>query len=216
MKFLSSLVLIFCSSILFFCSSPLLDAKIIEIPRSGDYAKIEVTNSMNAVKILTNKVAATKSSKKKIANQIENNPGAYNPAVLLSLCLYYMEVNEIEKSAFWCRAAIFRTAVDVRIHNDPSLKDIIPIFLDAYNQSLKKHIIPAKKEKEYVEALAKATKKIIQWDIETPRGYDDRWVCLHSVKAFMGGSIEEISIEQKEKIIEEERKHFIEANKDYL
>lgn len=180
----------------------------------GDYSTIIVEPSKSAMEIFG--TSKSVEEKKKVTLEIEKNPGEYNPSALLALSLYYLENNEIEKAAFWMRAAMFRTTVDIKLYEHPSLHNIISIFYGSINAQAKKYINTKEKAETYKNALISATKEIIAWDQNTPRSYDARWVCLHGTGALLNDSIPEFTPEQKEQIIKKERKLFEDANQSYL
>ena len=174
-----------------------------EIRPMGDYATINVRKDMEIMELLSND-KVSKKEKLVVVQEIEENAGDFNPAVLASLSCYYLSNKDLKKGAFWARAALFRTIVDVKIHYDPSIEGISRMFYRGIAETGNKVIKTKAEQAKFISELKFAGAKIIDWDKRTPRNYDDRWVCLHSTKAFIETEIKNVSQEEKQKIIDKE------------
>ena len=188
-------------------------ADTVFVKPQGDYAKIDVDVSNSVTEILMDE---TKNShvKEKAALQIQKDPGSFTPMALLALGCYNISGNNLSKGAFWCRAAIFRATVDLKIYPDPSLTDVIPVMFSTMKTCAQKHINTPEKFAIWEKELRNVSKVLVTWDKKTPRHYDDRWACLHSARAFYDTHIQSVSRKEKDKIIAEEYRLFDIATKD--
>lgn len=185
---------------------PLL-AEVITIKPQGEYATINVKLSYDAVEILMSSFSLD-TVKREIASEIEKKPGSYNPGALIALGNYYLTIGIFDKAAFWHRAGMLRTTIDLRIYNDPSLQDVIPILFHGINSENKIYLNKPNKVEAYKKGLVSAGKMLLDWDLETPRDYDDRWICLHSTQAILGGPLKKPTTEEKLAAIKEEHRLF--------
>lgn len=181
----------------------------------GEYAKIDVKDSFEASQILLGDKSSLK-EKKKWASKIEKTPGSYNPGALFALGLFYMAENDFKKAALYSRVAVFRAVIDVKFSQDASLEDVPTILFSRVHAALNQYVNTPEKKEAWKEALLEATKQTVNWDKSTPRNYDDRWVCLHSIGAFTEKSLKKMDPQEKQKIIEEERYLFLKENEKYF
>jgi len=189
--------------------------KTIFIEPSGDYAQID-TSDITLMKVLQQPSNSMK-ERQKIANQINQNPGSYSPCVLLAAAPYFLLSKDFEKAATLVIGAIYRAAIDVRIANDKTLGDVTAIMRMHAAEFCQELIKTETDKKNWENALTLAIQNFEKWDRKTPRNYDDRWVRLHSLNAFIDPCFETISEKEKQQIIErfyEELNH-VECESDY-
>lgn len=203
-KLLSSILLL----------SSYLHAEKVIVPPQGEYATIDTKESNRLLDTLLDSESSAK-LKFSIANQIDKDPGNYIPIVLMAAGIYYLQ-HDLDKAALYCRAASFRTIVDIEWAQDSSLQDVPGIIHHNIQKAVAKHITTPQQKEAWLKSLQKATRELIAWDKKTPRNYDRRWVCLHSTGAFIGRPIASLSEEKKKEILEKEYAAFIKANQETL
>lgn len=176
-KILSTFLIIFT---LCCVNSYVIAEEIIVKPR-GEFATIDVDKSWDVLMILKGE---TKGNKKKTVENMIKNPGDYNPAALLWLGLYLLENKDYSQGALYIRLALFRCIVDVEAAKDPSLSDVQPIFWQSIAQFLANGRFNKEEITQIQLALKEQSKNVVSWDKATPRNYDVRWPCLHSIRGF--------------------------------
>ncbi len=184
--------------ILFLLLGSLHSVEII-VPVHGDYALIDTSQSNAMVEIFRDE-ATTSVVKRNAAKEVAARPGSYNPVVLLEAGFYFLSEKDYEIGAPLCIGALFRSEIDARNSQDQTVSDVVDII---YGRIV--DILSELTEDELpfcCEALDRAQANFIEWDKNTPRDYDDRWIRLHSLHAFGESTFEEISEAEKLQIIE--------------
>ncbi|MBS0616297.1 MAG: hypothetical protein JSR58_07100 [Verrucomicrobia bacterium] len=194
--------------------SPFIHCEEVIVKPQDEYATIDTKESNHLLDTLLDPNSPAK-TKRSIITQIDKDPGSYIPIVLMAAGIYYLE-HDLDKAAHYCRAASFRTIVDVEWAQDSSLQDVPGIIHYNIQKAVAKHITTPEKKEAWLKSLQKATRELIAWDKTTPRNYDRRWVCLHSIGAFTGRPIASLSEEKKKEILEKEYATFTKENKAVL
>jgi hypothetical protein len=155
-----------------------------EFPLPKEYFDLDLGKESHIMNILTSS-ESTKDEKLAALHEIESQPGLFAPGLLLQLAFYYIEAKkDLEKGAKWFSRAYFRTALDVKMSQDLSLRDLPTNFMLQTGESINDAGLDWE---DFQNVLFKqAMPKVELWDRETPRDYDRRWASMHSMNTITG------------------------------
>ena len=140
----------------------------------GEYASIDNKLSHDAFVTLVS-TSIQPYYKFHIANKVGANPSIYNPSALLGLGIMRLRHKDYTQGAFFVRAALLRTYIDVQMSQDSSLQDLGQIMMQQVH-----HFVPNLDKEAFSKAWDTVTDEVIAWDKEVPRDYDRRWASLRS------------------------------------
>ncbi|MDC0349284.1 hypothetical protein OAN21_02630 [Alphaproteobacteria bacterium] len=211
-------------TLFFFLSFSVCQADTITLQPVGEYAEIETHKDFSAIEILRGPESEEKRS---LAEKIHQNPGDYAPFSLLFLGIYYLEKGNLSQALHYMRAGIFRAVVDVQAAKDSSLENILPTMFRLMNEALVPYFQKnPDKRKQALEILVEISGTLMDWDSKTPRNYDVRWPCLHSIRATTAFALMGIASkptyaktgyatkEEYRKVLEENRNLFLKATRE--
>ncbi len=133
-----------------------------------------------------------------VANQVGAKPSLYNPSALLGLGIMRLRQKDYEQGAFFVRAALLRTYIDVQMSQDPSLQDLGQIMMQEMH-----NFVPSLDKEAFSKAWDAVTDEVIAWDKEVPRDYDRRWVSLRSQGFHSGAALNYRPASDEHQIIED-------------
>ncbi|MCP5509267.1 MAG: hypothetical protein H7A39_02515 [Chlamydiales bacterium] len=169
----------------------------------GEYASIDIKDSHEAfVTLVSNSVQPI--FQFNMANRIGANPGIYNPSALLALGILRLRHKDYEQGAFFVRAALLRTYIDVQLSQDPSLQGLGQIMTQQVHQ-----FVPNLNEEAFFKAWDAVAEEVITWDKEVPRLYDRRWASLHSIGFYTQKPLNYLPLSEEPRIIEEAHDLFL-------
>ena len=160
------------------------DVETIFTKLEGDYAKIDVKSSNQAIGALQ---GDSIDKADEMAEKMEKALGNYNPPALVQLALYFKEEGQTQKAYRIFSLAYMRAKIDVQASNDRSTGDIRLILLSTFAQhTLYTELSPAAEStiKGFQAYLKANGLKIVQLDRATPRNYDTRWPLLQGMAKY--------------------------------
>ncbi len=106
------------------------------------------------------------------AREVLKNPAAQMPPVLYALA-NVLSGDRPEEAIFWYHVGRLRAVYDAFRCKDPTARNVIP--------ELGKRLSVELVRSQYYrrERLVGIAKKAVDWDLQNPRNYDQRWVCLY-------------------------------------
>jgi len=180
-----------------------ISAEDIVVSPQGQYAEIDVYESNDLMEILNNNYDDLFGWKKKAARTINQAPGSYHPPALMAAGIYYLKQKDFEQAAPLCIGALSRTDIDILISKDKTVGDAAFILMLQLENAICESIFTDQELKKWNDVYNKAFFNFEIWDRKTPRNYDDRWIRLHSMRAFTDSTFTEISDNEKWDIIEQ-------------
>ena len=149
-------------------------AKVYIVKPKGEYATIDADQSSEAYANLVSKKSRP-ALRFHLANRIAANPGSYHPGALLGLGIMRLQYKDYDQGAFFVRAALLRTYVDIKLSQDTSLEDMAQVMMNEVYAH-----VPNLDEEKFQKAWDQVQDEVIAWDKEVPRNYDRRWASLRS------------------------------------
>lgn len=176
----------------------------------GEYATIDNKASHEAFVMLVSK-SIQPYFKFNMANKVGTNPDIYNPSALLGLGIMRLRHKDYTQGAFFVRAALLRTYIDVQLSQDPSLQDLGQIMLQEVH-----NLVPNLNKEAFAKACNAVTDEVIAWDKEVPRNYDRRWVSLRSQGFHTNAPLNYRPQSEEYQIIQDTYRLFTEENQSAL
>ena len=205
-------------TLFFFLSFAACQADTKTLQSVGEYAEIDTRKDFSAIEILQ---GPESEEKRILAEKIYQNPGSYSPFTLLYLGIYYLEKDSVYQALHYMRAGIFRATVDVEAAKDYSLEGILPLMTALMANTLHAFFQKNPHKKKELSALIEVSRHLMDWDSKTPRNYDVRWPCLHSMKAIKATVVNEVDAktgyatkEEYNEILKKHRSLFLAATKE--
>jgi DNA-binding transcriptional regulator YiaG len=178
--------------------STLVQAEEIIVAPQGEYAEIDTQSDILERMCDPEQPEADKAN---LLEEIAANMGAYNPCVLTMLAEAQLFDGEVELAAQTLNRAIFRSVVDIRMSQDPTLEDVPFIFALRIGEILEEENVSLE---HFADAYRKSVQDLEAWDRSTPRLYDRRWASLHSMGAFSNQPLNYLPVSELDAILEEE------------
>lgn len=133
----------------------------------GVYATIDLRPANDILRRLT-----TSGQQHAAVREVLKDPAAYLPRVLY-LVANVLSGDRPEEAIFWYHAGRVRAVYDAFRCKDETSRNVIPVL----GQSLS---IELRRSQYYQrDQLVGIARKAIEWDLQNPRNYDQRWVCLY-------------------------------------
>lgn len=142
----------------------------------GVFAEIDVERSNAALAVL---VGDDEKEIQRVVAEVLAEPGSYNPTVLsaLSGALYHSERRD--EAPFWFYAGQLRARADANVCADVSARQGVSILNDKFGKPVNRYMF------HRLDKLTELIPKVVEWDRETPREYDHRWLNLHGMDAML-------------------------------
>lgn len=170
------LVTLILSSITFYSQ---IEHKDLTVKREGIYKEIDVDKSYNILTIL--KTKGSSKEKDKAMELVLQKPNEYIPVVLCALSTELMAKGQKDEGAFWYFVGVIRTFYDVKRCNDTSVSDAPAILTEDYGPGVYEYV--NKDLIKFEEIILKA----IDFVRKNKEEYDQRYINLHGMEAFMTG-----------------------------
>ncbi len=153
-------------------------AETIIVPRTGEYARIDVRLLNETLQILTNGSAGEKA---KAIEAIKATPALYAPPVFYALSkVVFDEGNKVE-GAFWFYVGQLRARFDANRCADVSARQAVAVLNQRYGPLINKYTFAN------LEILEGLVPRVLEWDKLTPHKYDHRWINIHGMGAILTG-----------------------------
>ncbi len=111
--------------------------------------------------------------------RIQSAPDRYAPPVFYALSSVLFQEGKKEDAAFWFYAGQLRARFDANRCADVTARQAVGILNLTYGTPINEYMFQRVKQ---LEALIP---KVIEWDRQTPRNYDHRWINLHGMNAVL-------------------------------
>ncbi len=160
----------------------------IEVKPSGAYAEIDTKPLVAAMEQLLN---GSPKGKREMAEEVIAHSDRYAPPVLFALSSELAGEGRRDEGMFWFYAGQLRTRFDINRCADQTVADIASLLTEKFGKSINSYAFkdPAK--------LKAVIQRVIEWDTRTPHNYDQRWINLHGMGAFVEGGQTSLSVDEK-------------------
>ncbi len=166
------------------------------------YTEINVRQSLDMIRIFNQDSAYFDDSKNFYAESIYKSPGDFTPPVLLEAGIYFLLQKDFEKAAPLCVGALSRCDIDILISHDKTVVSTTSILKMHLDDVIEVCNFDNTQEMNWQDNFERAKKNFENWDRNTPRHYDDRWIHLNSLKRYNCATFSEISDQEKYNIIQ--------------
>jgi hypothetical protein len=153
-------------------------AETITVPRTGEYAKVDVRLLNETIQTLTNGSAAEKA---KVIAAIKETPAIYAPPVFYALSEALFQRGEKDWAAFWFYAGQLRARYDANRCADVSARQAVAVLNQRYGPPINKYTFAN------LDMLEGLIPRVLEWDKHVPHKYDHRWINLHGMGAIITG-----------------------------
>lgn len=154
----------------------------ISVQPQGEHEKLDLAGMTQAMNTLGGKDDVAKDA---LIEKIKAAPGDYAPPVFMLVALRLYELKDAEGAYFWYCFGRLRGSYDADRCADVSARQGIGLMTMEIDPQL-----TAYPKKMRTGDIVPFAKKIVKLDAETPCNYDHRWINLHGMGAFLGGSQE--------------------------
>lgn len=139
----------------------------------GEYAEIDTSAMTQAIDALFDA-----STREETVAAVTANPGAYAPPVLMVLSeAIRVDGGDIGEAAFWFYAAQLRARGDANLVTDPTAAGAVDQLNQRFGPAINQAMFAD------LDALESVVTRVAEWDAETPRDYDPRWIALSGMGA---------------------------------
>lgn len=183
-------------------------ADTIMVKPTGEFAKIDVARTNQAIDMLK----GSAEQRKKAILEIEATPQNYAPPVFYLLSNVLFSEGRKDDAAFWFYAGQLRGRYDANRCADISAREAVAVLNMQFGKPINTYTM------QNLPKLEKIVQKVVLWDEKTPHNYDHRWINLHGMGAMMSGldpdeqKKEALSLprEQWDNIAQQTRKTYLE------
>ncbi|MES2694430.1 MAG: hypothetical protein V4773_13215 [Verrucomicrobiota bacterium] len=162
--------------------------RTFQVEPTGEYAKIDVASSNQAMKTLLHGDTKEKSD---MAKRVIAASDQFTPPVLYALASMLFEAGRKDEAVFWFYAGQVRGRFDATICADKTAGSGIGVLNQQFGPPINEY---AGKDPQ---KLKKIVQRVIKWDEKTPYNYDHRWINLHGLGGFTGEAGASLSVDEK-------------------
>ena len=130
------------------------------------------------------------------------DPNSYEPPVLFALAQQLYSQGEITPALFWFYTAQLRARSDANKSLDPTVQQGVTQLSSQYGGEISRYGLT------HMHELKSVVYHVLEWDAQSRRYYDPRWVALSGADAYTKQEIAFRPQEEWHKIDEETRKGF--------
>jgi hypothetical protein len=150
----------------------------ITVPRTGEYAKIDVRLLNETLHTLTNGSTAEKA---KAIEAVKATPAIYAPPVFYAMSNVLFQDGQKDWAAFWFYAGQLRARYDANRCADVSARQAVAVLNQRYGPQINKYAFAN------LDMLEGLIPRVMEWDKLTPHKYDHRWINIHGMGAIITG-----------------------------
>ena len=160
---------------LLLCSCVTVDSdgqnKTPKLQPQGEFAQLPRYPTERAVNALL-------SGDNQISKEVLTDPNAYTPPVLFALAHQLYQQGEITPALFWYYTAQLRARSDANKSLDPTTQQGVTELSGQFARDVNRYALG------HLDELATTVQHVLEWDRQTTRYYDPRWVALHGQDAY--------------------------------
>lgn len=174
MKIISSILLaclVFCS-----CSKKITKTNTIGVESKREFSKIEVEDQNSILKNLNSTVIEKREA---AAAKILSKPNNFNPPVLYSLSNYLFTKGEKDKAAFWFYTGQLRARYDANRCKDETAAQAVSILNENFGYQINEYGFSD------LDNLENIVDKVVEFVSNNNEQYDNQWINLHGMGAFL-------------------------------
>ena len=106
------------------------------------------------------------------------DPNSYEPPVLFALAQQLYNQGEITPALFWFYTAQLRARSDANKSLDPTTQQGVTELSGQFARDVNRYALG------HLDELSTTVQHVLEWDRQTSRYYDPRWVALHGKDAY--------------------------------
>lgn len=137
----------------------------------GVYATVDLQPML-----LMEKRLGTPGERGSALREVLKDPAAYPPLVLYGVA-NALVADKPEEGIFWYHVGRMRAVYDAFLCRDATARNLIP----ALGKTMSPDLIRSQHFQR--NKLNDIARRAVQWDLQNPRGYDQRWICLYTKTA---------------------------------
>ena len=137
----------------------------------GEFAQLPRSQTERAVNGLI-------SGDNQVFKEVLTDPNAYTPPVLLALAHQLYQQGEITPALFWYYTAQLRARSDANKSLDPTTQQGVTELSGQFARDVNRYALG------HLDELTITVQHVLEWDRQTTRYYDPRWVALHGKDAY--------------------------------
>ena len=145
--------------------------KTPKLQPQGEFAQLPRYPTERAVNALL-------SGDNQIFKEVLTDPNAYTPPVLFALAHQLYQQGEITPALFWYYTAQLRARSDANKSLDPTTQQGVTELSGQFARDVNRYALG------HLDELATTVQHVLEWDRQTTRYYDPRWVVLHGQDAY--------------------------------
>ena len=153
--------------------------KTVVVPPTGEYGTIDTTQTIALMRTLG---ATSGHENDALVDGIKARADTHPPPVFFALAQLLYQRGDLDDSIFWFNAGRLRASYDAMRCADISARSAVPALVMQIPVELRKAQFGDP------DKLRTIITKVIAWDEATPHNYDHRWINLHGLQAFGGGT----------------------------
>jgi len=150
----------------------------ITVPRTGEYAKIDIRLLNETMQILT---SGSDAEKAKTIQAIKATPAIYPPPVFYALSHVIFKEGDRVEGAFWFYVGQLRARFDANRCADVSARQAVAVLNQRYGPLINQYTFAN------LPILEGLVPRVLEWDKLTPHTYDHRWINIHGMGAIITG-----------------------------
>jgi hypothetical protein len=153
-----------------------MSAEEVVVEPTGVYAEIDTRLATDTIEALT---AGNEKKRAEAIAAIEANPAEYAPPVFYVLSQVLFEQGDEDRAAFWFYAGQLRARFDVNRCAEESARQAVAALNQQFGPAINQHTF------KDIPKLEELIPRVVEWDRETARSYDHRWINLHGLGVFL-------------------------------
>ncbi len=142
----------------------------------GEHAQLSLISAQDKVDLLLN-------GDNQILEAVLNDPGAYPPPVLFALAETLYRQGEMTPAIFWYYTAQLRARSDANKSLDPSVAAAVTTLSTQYGNGITRYALT------HLSELRTTMTHVLEWDANSRRLYNPRWVALLGQNAYQSEHI---------------------------